>query len=104
MATHMSKHVFCAMILCLPAGCSRPPSDPNTVKANLDAAAKIPPNPLTVDVKGVDREVVFGVPIPLDITVRNSSQRVIWFDEKALPWRWFPAYEIQVDSPFLTTG
>ena len=72
------------------------------MQANPDAAAKIPSDPLAVEVERTDRDAVFGMPIPLDIMVRNNSQRAIWIDENHLPWTWFPAYQIQVNSPFLT--
>ena len=48
--------------------------------------------------------VVLGDPIPLDITIRNTSGRLLWIYEMYLPWTNPMSLDVRVDSPYLTTA
>jgi hypothetical protein len=100
----MKKSILIVILLCLANGCRGSQSDQGPVVEKRDSAVREAPMPLSVEVEGADREVRFGGPIPLSLTIRNSASRAIWVDENGLPWTYFGALKVQVDSPFLAAS
>ena len=101
---YMYKYMFAIALLSVVTGCSRAVEDRALAPVNLAGAAVEPSNLLGVEVEGAEKEAVLGEPIPLDITIRNTSGRLLWIDEMYLPWTYPLSLEVRVDSPYLTTA
>ena len=59
------------------------------------------PTPLSVEVELPRGGAIFGMPIPLQFTIRNRSSRVIWVDESWLPWTFRGSLKLSVERSSL---
>jgi hypothetical protein len=67
------------------AGCGRPRGDSASAK-NPNQLTTKQVGGITIEVQGMGHVFALGQPALIAITLKNSSARSIWVDEKTLPW------------------
>jgi hypothetical protein len=111
-----TKRVVLVTTFCLATGCGKTQSDQAPVATTrksrvenlrMSVAEKSNPAddkpslPLLIEVERPRRGATFGLPIPLYITIQNSSPQAIWVEKSSLPWNHMRSVKVNVQSSYL---